>query len=102
MGNWLISGAGLVGFAVLCLSTIPRHAREIELDVLKRTTEALQAGQVAMPSGGVQVSGRDVTLTAARGEALVSDEIRDLVATIWGVRSVRVKIVGTPTARWEK
>jgi hypothetical protein len=91
MGGWLISGAGLVGFAALCLWFVPQNARSIERDVLHRTTKALNDGHIAIPRDGVRISGRDITLSAPHGEALVSDATRELVMTIEGVRSVQLK-----------
>ncbi len=53
--------------------------------------QALQEGHVVIPGGGVRISGRDITLAAPRGQALISDATREMVATIRGVRSVAVK-----------
>jgi hypothetical protein len=91
MGGWIISSAGLVGFAVLCLWYVPQHARLIELDVLHRTMQALEDGHIAIPKEGVRISGRDITLSALPGATLVSEATQELVLTIPGVHSVQVK-----------
>jgi hypothetical protein len=91
MGGWIISGAGLVGFAVLCLWYVPQRARFIELDVLHRTMQALEDGHIAIPNEGVRISGRDITLNASPGATLVSEATQEMVLTIPGVRGVQVK-----------
>jgi len=91
MNGWIISGAASVAFAALCLWYVPPRARFIEQDVLRRTTQALADGHVAVRTNGVQINGRDITLSAPRGEALVSQATQELVLTIPGVRSVQVK-----------
>jgi len=92
MSGWIISGAAAVTFAALCLWYVPQRARFIEHDVLRRTAQALADGHVAIPKNGVQISGRDISLSAPRGEALVSQATQELVLTIPGVRSVQVKM----------
>ena len=91
MVGWMISGSAAVAFAALCLWYVPQRARFIERDVLRRTTQALADGHVAVPKNGVQINGRDITLSAPRGEALVSQATQELVLTIPGVRSVQLK-----------
>ena len=91
VGGWVILGSGFLLFAALCLWCVPQRAHWIEHDVLNRTLAALKDGHVSIPNGGVRISGRDIVLAAPRGEALVSDATREMVATIRGVRSVAVK-----------
>lgn len=91
MSGWIITGTGVVAFAALCLWYVPQRARFIEQDVLRRTTQALADGHVSIPKDGVQINGRDITLSAPPAEALVSQATQELVLTIPGVRSVQVK-----------
>lgn len=95
VGGWVILGTGFVSFAALCLFCVPQRAHWIEQDVLSRTTQALKEGHIAIPPEGVRIRGRDLVLTAPRGEALVSDATRELVATIRGVRRVQVNALPT-------
>ena len=81
---------GFLGFVALCCWCVPQRAHWIEQDVLNRTTEALKDGRIAIPSGGVRIKGRDIVLTAPRGEALVSDATREMISTIRGVDGVQV------------
>lgn len=90
MGGWFIVGGGFIGFVALCLWCVPQRAHWIEQDVLNRTTQALKEGHIVIPRGGVRINGREIVLTAPRGQALVSDETRELVSTIRGVGSVQV------------
>ena len=100
MGGWVIVSGGLIGFVALCLWCVPQRARWIEQDVLRRTTEALKEGHIAIPNGGVRIRGREILLTAPRGQVLVSEETRELVSTIRGVDSVQVHVLAPdgPTA----
>ena len=96
MSQWpLIAVAmlGLVGVAGYCV----RHdARHIQDDVLGRTMRSLNRSNVTIPTEGLQVNGRDVTLKGPRGSTIVSEGARDIAAKVWGVREPVHLIVTEP------
>jgi OmpA-OmpF porin, OOP family len=94
--SWpMLGGAllALVGFAFYC---VPRDAQQIQQDITARSTQALSGANVAIPAGGLTVDGRDVTLKGPRGSAIVSDQTRDTVAKLWGVREPVHVIITEP------
>jgi outer membrane protein OmpA-like peptidoglycan-associated protein len=96
MSQWPVLGVLLLALAGLFFFCIPHDANFIQQDVLGRSTQALKAAGVDIPIGGIGVDGRDITLMGVRGSSIVSDQTRDMIARVWGVRSVSVKVLEPP------
>src|SRR5882724_7965491 len=96
MSQWPLMSALLIALASLFFYCIPHEAKEIQRDVLSRSTQALRDAGVEIPTGGIGVDGRDITLMGVRGSAIVNDQTRDLIARTVGVRSVNVKVIEPP------
>ena len=98
MSQWPVMGMLLLALFGLFFYCIPHDANFIQQDVLGRSTQALHAAGVEVPTGGIGVDGRDITLMGVRGSPIVSDQTRDMIAHVWGVRSVSVKVLEPPPA----
>jgi outer membrane protein OmpA-like peptidoglycan-associated protein len=96
MSRWPVIGVMLLGLAGLVFWWAPHDARIIQHDIMTRTTEALTAANIPIPDGALKVDGRDVTLTGVRGSAIVSDQTRDLVQNLAGVREPVHLVVTDP------
>ena len=96
MSQWLLIGTAILGLLGLAFYCVPHDSHHIEHDITARSTQAVTSANVAVPDGGLTVSGRDVTLTGPRGSALVSDSTRDMVAKVWGVRDPVHVVVTEP------
>jgi outer membrane protein OmpA-like peptidoglycan-associated protein len=86
----------ILGFGLFCYFCLTNHRFEIQQDVAARVTQALAANQI--PSQGMSVDGRDVVLTGAAGSREVSDATQNLVAGVYGVRTVDVRTTAAAEA----
>jgi outer membrane protein OmpA-like peptidoglycan-associated protein len=94
MGKYSIAGAGLLLWGALLWYCIPHDWHHIEHDLMTRSMALLDENKI--PSNGLNIDGRDITLTGDEGTAAVSDNAVKLVAAVWGVRSVRTEILRKP------
>lgn len=89
----LLNLTAFLGFGIFCLVM---QAQLIQQDVLKRCRDALLAHRIRID--GLSVDGRDVVLYGPEGAAITSPQTHKVIATVRGVRSVRVVISeGQPT-----
>lgn len=63
----------------------------IETDLLQRTRQALT--EAGLPTGYVRFHGRDSVLTGTIGSESEAASIQDVVASVWGVRTVNNHLV---------
>ena len=96
MGKFSILGIGLVFWVAMLWYCIPHDGHHIQHDLTSRSAALLNTNKI--PSGGLSVDGRDVTLTGYAGTPEVSDNAVKLVAAMWGVRTVRTNILSRPAA----
>jgi outer membrane protein OmpA-like peptidoglycan-associated protein len=90
--------AAMLTFGLFCFFCLRLHSGEIQQDVSNRVSTVLAANHI--PTQGVSVSGRDVTLSGPAGSREVSTDTQKLAAGIEGVRTVAVRIVeAMPDAR---
>ena len=76
-----------VVFSVFCIST---EAPLIQEDILKRCRDELSITQI--PLSGLSVDGRDVILRGPAGSRITNAQVQSELASLPGVRLVRVKI----------
>lgn len=98
MNRGPLIGVTLLGLAALVFWFVPRSAHAIERDITARVTEQLTDANIEVPAGAVRVQGRDVTLTGASGSPIVSNQMRDLIAGLNGVRNPVHVVIATPPA----
>jgi len=99
MTKFSILGSGLVLWAAMLAFCIPHDGHHIQHD-LGAQAAALLAKQNISPSGSLEntlkIDGRDITLTGNEGSPEVSDQTVNMIAAIWGVRSVHTRILPRP------
>ena len=99
MTKFSIIGVALAAWALtIFFFCMPHDGQHIQHDIATRTAEVLAQQNIA-PNGietTLAVDGRDVTLTGYEGTPEVSDKTVNLVAAMWGVRSVSTRILHRP------
>lgn len=81
----------LLGLAILVAVTIWERGPAIERSLADRATARLAAAGVQ--NVGVQLNGRDATLTGAVDTAQEERELQDLISGVWGIRTVDSRLV---------
>ena len=90
--------ATMAAFSLFCFFCLRLHSREIQQDVSNRVTTVLAAHHI--PTQGLSIAGRDVTLSGPSGSREISTDTQKLVASVDGVRTVDVRSVEpAPDAR---
>jgi outer membrane protein OmpA-like peptidoglycan-associated protein len=82
--------AAILAFSLFCVFCLRVHSVGIQQDVSTRVAAALTAHHI--PTQGLSVSGRDVTLSGRAGSPEISPNTQKLVAGVEGVRTVNVRI----------
>lgn len=94
MSRSSILGLGVVLWGAMLWYCIPHDGHHIQHDLTSRSAALLANHDI--PSNGLAVDGRDITLTGYEGTPEVSDGAVKLVQAMWGVRSVRTNILRRP------
>lgn len=78
--------SGLIGFALLALLAVLLAGRWIEDDLRKNSLDDLQAKGQGWAD--VEMDGRDATVIGSSPDAESAEKALQVVADLWGIRSV--------------
>jgi OOP family OmpA-OmpF porin len=94
MAKFSLLGFGLVVWGAALYFCIPHDGHHIQHDLSGKSSALLAAHHIS--TKGLNVDGRDVTLTGYEGTPEVSDGTVKMVQAVWGVRTVRTEILRRP------